>query len=40
MPDPKLRVCLDRNLPPQFAAIAEAKAAAEHATPGAALSPF
>jgi hypothetical protein len=32
MPDPALRVCLDLNLPPQFAAVAEAKAAAEHAS--------
>lgn len=34
MPDPELRVCLDRNLAPQFNAIAEAKAAAEQASSG------
>jgi Matrixin len=39
MPESALRVCLDRNLPPQFAAVAEAKAAAEHASSGP-LSPF
>jgi hypothetical protein len=39
MSDPQLRVCLDLNLPQQFAPIAEAKAAAEHAIVGPA-SPF
>lgn len=34
MSDPELRVCIDRDLAPQFSAIAEAKAAAEHATAG------
>jgi astacin (peptidase family M12A) len=39
MSDPQLRVCLDLHMPKEFAAIAEAKAAAEHAGSGP-LSPF
>lgn len=34
MADPELHVCLDLPLAPEFSAIAEAKAAAEHASPG------
>jgi serralysin len=40
VPDPELRVCLDRPLDPAFDAIAEAKAAAEQVAPGAPLSPI